>query len=364
MNGVLWVMPALAVAAATAPLTPAWVEGAFSTRIYPALQRTVTPLSNAVPVALFDILLFAVTALVVFLFIRGARAAMRERRVAPLGRMLLTMGVVAATGYLWFLLFWGLNYRRVPMTERLALGQEPPRTAAVVQLGMQAASRMNALHAAAHREGWQEQPMNDASLRRGFAEIQRAISDAPPAVPGRLKRTILGPYFRWTSVDGMVNPFALEVLANPDLLPFERPFVAAHEWAHLAGFADEAEASFVGWLACLRAGAASQYSAWLLMYWQVNAELTQEERAALAMAIEDGPRRDLEAIVTRLREGEWPLLRTAGWEVYDQYLKANRVEEGVRSYGLVVTLILRAKFDEGWIPVRRAAAAADPLPGS
>ena len=67
-------------------------------------------------------------------------------------------------------------------------------------------------------------------------------------MPGRLKRTLFGPYFRWTGVDGMVDPFGLEVLVNPDLLPWERPFVAAHEWAHLAGFADEAEASFVGWL--------------------------------------------------------------------------------------------------------------------
>ena len=46
----------------------------------------------------------------------------------------------------------------------------------------------------------------------------------------------------------MVDPFALEVMANPDLLPVERPFVAAHEWAHLAGYADESEANFVGWL--------------------------------------------------------------------------------------------------------------------
>ncbi len=48
----------------------------------------------------------------------------------------------------------------------------------------------------------------------------------------------------------------------------------------------------------------------------------------------------------------------SGWRVYDRYLKANRVEEGVRSYGAVVTLILRARFEPGWVPVRRAAARA------
>ena len=44
----------------------------------------------------------------------------------------------------------------------------------------------------------------------------------------------------------MLNPFGLETIVLPDLLPYERPFVVAHEWAHLAGHADEAEASAIG----------------------------------------------------------------------------------------------------------------------
>jgi hypothetical protein len=39
--------------------------------------------------------------------------------------------------------------------------------------------------------------------------------------------------------------------------------------------------------------------------------------------------------------------------VYDQFLKANRVEHGIRNYGAVITLILRARFEENWTPVRR-----------
>jgi hypothetical protein len=180
------------------------------------------------------------------------------------------------------------------------------------------------------------------------------LADAPPAAPGRLKWTLLGAYFRWTSVDGMVNPFALEVLANPDLLPFERPFVAAHEWGHLAGFADESDANFVGWLTCLRAEPPAQYSGWLYLYWQILGEVSAADRAQLTKAIDEGPRRDVDAIVQRLRRGQLPLLRNASWLVYDQYLRANRVEEGIRSYGEVVTLILRARFETGWVPVRRS----------
>ncbi len=346
-------LPVLALAGALAPLPPLAVEQWFSTAAYPALQHVITPLSNSLPIAIFDILCVAATMVVVVVLVRGVRRARRDRSVRPIARALGVLLIGVAGAYIWFLLFWGLNYRRVPMTERLRMDGAGPAPAAVLQLGRDAAGQLNALHDEAHAIGWHEQPIDDGMLRRGFEEIQRALSDAPPAVPGRLKPTILGPYFRWTSVDGMVNPFGLEVLANPDLLPFERPFVAAHEWAHLAGYADESEASFVGFLSCLRGGPAARYSAWLLMYWQVMAELTQEERATVAATLAPGPRADLEAIVARLRRGEWPLLRNAGWQVYDQYLKANRVEEGVRSYGLVVTLLLRARFDPRWMPVRR-----------
>jgi len=197
-----------------------------------------------------------------------------------------------------------------------------------------------------------------ATRRLGVLDV--AFDDAPAVVPGRLKRSLLGPYFRWTGVDGMVNPFGLEVIANPDLLPFERPFVAAHEWGHLAGYANEAEANFVGWLTCVRASPRHQYSGWFYLYWQISGEVSAQDRAPINSALAEGPRRDVNAVITRLRRGEIPALQQASWQVYDKYLKANRVEAGVRSYGEVVTLLLRARFEPGWTPVRRAAPPALP----
>jgi hypothetical protein len=344
----------LAAIAALAPIDPAVVERHFSTRLYPAVQTIVTPLSNLVPFALFDLLTCAAALTIVVVTVRGVRRARQQRRFGPLLAAVGRLATAAAVAYLAFLVLWGLNYRRVPMTERLQMNDETPTTEAVVGLGRQAVEQLNTLYSQAHRIGWTVEPRYDTGLHRAFALVQQQLSEAPPAVPGRLKQTIYGPYFRWTSVDGMINPFALEVLANPDLLPFERPFVAAHEWAHLAGFADESEANFVGWLVCLRAEAPARYSAWQYVYWQVYGEVANEHRLALRDALADGPRRDLDAIADRVRRGQLPMLRNASWRVYDQYLRANRVEEGIRSYGEVITLILRARFDEGWIPVRRS----------
>ena len=350
---------AIAIAAALAPIAPGTVEEWFSTSTYPAVQRTITPVSNMLPVALLDALSLLALVVVVTIAIRSVRAARRAHNLRPVVSALGRLCVAAAAVYLVFLGLWGFNYRRVPMEQRLSVVPESPTRDAVMKLGMTAAARLNALYDEAHRQGWPDQPLADTSLQRAFGEIQHALSDAPPATPGRLKRSMFGPYFRWTSVDGMINPFGLEVLVNPDLLPFERPFVAAHEWAHLAGYADESEASFVGWLTCMRADAAAQYSGWMALYWQVSSEVDQSDRTAIAKTLSDGPRRDLNAVVDRIRRSEQPWLRDAGWRVYDQYLKANRVEEGIRSYGAVLTLILRARLDEGQLPVRRDAQTDD-----
>lgn len=343
---------AAACAAALVPFDTAAVEAWFSTGLYPAVQRVLTPLSNALPVAWLDILSAAAAAWLVWRWRRALRRT-GEPVWPRVGRAALATLTAAAILYLVFLGLWGLNYRRLPMAERLMVDRQPPSTEQVVRLGHDVVARLNGVYAAAREP--KEAVWRNPSLLAAFADVQQQLADGPPAVPGRLKQTLFGLFFRWTAVDGMVNPFGLEVLANPDLLPFERPFVAAHEWAHLAGYADESEANFVGWLTCVRADPASQYSGWLYLYWQIAGELPARERELVSRALREGPRADLEAILERLRRGDLPLVRRASWMMYDSYLKANRVEAGVRSYGDVVRLILRARFEDGWRPVRRPA---------
>lgn len=349
-----------AVVCALAPVSPDVVERWYSTGLYPRVQRMLTPVSNLIPFALFDLLTVAAVIVVLWALVRSIRRARQTRRFSILLTTLGNLAVGAAAAYLIFLLFWGFNYRRISMSQRLVIDGAGPAANAVRALGEQAVRELNELYEAAHATS-DSPPWRDEAMRDAFDRVQGFLSDGPRAVPGRLKATIYGPYFRWTSVDGMVNPFALEVMANPDLLPIERPFVAAHEWAHLAGYADESEANFVGWLTCLQGDARAKYSGWMFLYWQLSGEVSAEDRKQLTALLESGPRRDVDDILERLRRGRWPLLQRSSWQVYDQYLKANRVEAGIRSYGLVVTLILRAQFDEGWKPrVRTLPAAADP----
>jgi hypothetical protein len=348
-----WAVVAAAAALLLAPLDPGSIERLYSTRLYLYWQPALTRVSNAVPFAIFDVILLGALATAIGI-IAGAVSRMRRgdrwRALGVASRQIL---IAVAVLYLWFLASWGLNYRRVPLLDRLVLDRPAPTAAVVAELGRRAVEQMNALHPMTRKDPVPA-PHENPTLVSAFEQTLRFLSDGPAARPGRLKRSLVGPFFRWASVDGMIDPFALEVLANPDLLPFELPFVAAHEWAHLGGYADESEASFVGWLTCMRADESAQYSAWLFLYWEIRSVVGAAERESLAMALEPGPRNDLEAVAERVRRGQLPRLRTISWTAYDHYLKANRVEEGVRSYDAVVTLLARARFEGNWVPSLRS----------
>lgn len=328
----------LAVAALLVPLPAATVEQSYSRLVFPLLQSRLTAASNAVPVALFDLLLLGVVLpLAVMIVVDLLRPVPWPRRVlATVLRLLTTAAVV----YLVFLATWGLNYRRLPLREKLPFDASRVSSAAAVELGRLMVARLNAQHAAAHAGEWTEAGRIDRRLADALDSALRALGTQAPVTPAWPKHTMLDAYFRGAGVSGMTDPFFLETLVPSTLLPFERPFVVAHEWSHLAGYTDEGEANFVAWLACLRGAPSHQYSAWLSLYGEVAAALPPEQRAAVLRPLADGPRADLSAIRARLDREISPALSAAGWKVYDQYLRANRVDAGTASYAEVVQLIL------------------------
>ena len=154
----------------------------------------------------------------------------------------------------------------------------------------------------------------------------------------------------------MTDPYFLETLVAGELLPFERPFVVAHEWSHLAGIADEGEANFVGWLTCMRGAPARSVQRLAVSLRRAVARvLAARDRAALAAALAPGPRARSARDRDRLRAQVNPRVSPAGWRVYDRYLKANRVEAGTASYAEVVRLVLGVRFADGRRSVVRTA---------
>src|SRR6202140_150149 len=311
----------VAAAAALAPVPPALVERAYSTSLYLRLQRVVTSTSNLVPFALFDALI--IVTLAAWLIAIGVDHVRHHRAwTGILARLLLRTVVWAAGFYLVFLLVWGLNYRRVPLADKLRFDPHLISSDAAMSLATAAAGQLNALHDRAHEMDWPQLPAVDPSLAASLDRTGGERGPTPPAVPGLPKVTLLDPYFRRAGVEGMTDPYFLETMVQSDVLPFERSFIVAHEWAHLAGFADESEANFVGWLTCVRASIPDRYSGWLFLYGELARAVRPRDRGELSARLAPGPLADIQAIALRLQRQMNPTVAAAGWRVYDRFLKA------------------------------------------
>jgi hypothetical protein len=340
-----------AIVAALVPLPRSFIEGTYSLRLYPHLQRLITPGSNLVPFALFDVFVIAIVAAWSLALIRDVRRERRWRRViAP---ALQRSIIWACALYIAFVFLWGFNYRRVKLLDKLQVDSQAISPEGAYSFAVTAIDRLNAIHDSAHAAKPTALGSIEPELANGFNRAQQELGNPNVAVPGRPKTTLLNPFFSLTGVEGMTNPYFLEILIDKTVLPVERPASIAHEWGHLAGYADESEANFVGWLTCIHGSAADQYSGWLFAYSEMMYAVRRSDRAGLVRLLAPGPLEDLRALSLHQQQQISPRASRLSSQVYDRYLKANRIQSGVANYGEVVALMLSVEFGPDWTPRRR-----------
>jgi hypothetical protein len=344
-----------AAAAALALPAPASVADRWHDAVYLRLQPVVTGFSSRVTFAWVDVLIAAAVSAAIWVWTRPLARAARGRRGRAMAAAAWQTATLGACAYLVFLALWGLNYSRSPLASRLAFEPSRVEASTVRDLASAAVAGLNELHAEVHARSWPATTELPAVLGASFAETQRLLGAPRLAIPAAPKHTLLGPYFRRASIAGLTNPYLLEVMITPDALPFERPSILAHEWAHLAGYANESEAEFAGWVTCMLGDPQARYSAWLSLFPRFPGAV----RAEAARQLAAGPRQDFAAIRERLQRAS-PTVTRVAWSGYDRFLRAHRVAEGAASYDLVVRLVAGTEFDEAWRPRLRECAGVAP----
>ena len=331
------VIVAFAVVMAAIPLPRALVETVYSRGVYPIVRQVVTGLSSLTSLVLFDLLLIGgLIALPGWWTLRLIRTP-RGDRLRTLPSVVGRTVVFAAVLYLVFLGVWGLNYRRESLGAQLGYTESRVTGPVLETLTAAAIENLNHLYDSTQGGGWPQLDELPVQLGPAFGRVQQRLGVSPVVLGLVPKRSLLTPYFRRAGIDGMVDPFFLQILVNDTVLPFERPFVTAHEWAHVAGFAHEAEANFVAWLTCLEGDDAMRYGGWSFLVPRLLAALPEASQQQLGAALGPGPRADFAAVRARLSR-TIPVVRRTARRINDRYLKLNRLPSGVASYGEVLQL--------------------------
>lgn len=321
-------VPFLAIFMAVATLTflASWadvfprslVESAYSRRIFPTISHVFGLMAGFLPISWLDVWILVSVVILIY--------ALSRRRWA------LLFGF-ASIFYLWFFWGWGLNYHRLPLSRRLEI-----QTAAVSASDFErfvdtAAAQINHLHPIASRLPPLDRKTASEMAVRRVDRVIREIDGIVWKTDTRVKRSALAQiWYQSAGVDGMFNPFGHEPLVIDGPLPFELPFLMAHEIAHVRGVANEGEANLIALLATVNSeDPRFQYSGWLALWDYLQAPSSR---------LDPGPRADLKAARDRVLAHRIPFVGRLQAGLLDAHLKANAVPGGIRSYSEFVSMAI------------------------
>jgi hypothetical protein len=308
------------------------VEAIYAQAVYPVLGSIVAFAPARLPFSLALVLLTAlaiwVPAYLAVLIVRWRRRRLGGRAVIE--RALLGYLAVGALLFHSFYLFWGYNYFRPPLEARL--GIEPTAVADAARERYARRFIEAAVAARLQIPDWDLAEL-DLLIDQALADAIRLLEnrDTPVVSPlkGDLGTGLLALFGNW----GFVSGNTLEAHVDTGLPAFQLPFTAAHEKAHLAGFARERDANFVAWLALTRA--ADPRLRYAGYFGVAGYFLNAGTRALAAPLLED---RHVLTNYSAARVS--PPVQQAGRRVYGSYLRANRMPGGIGDYAEVSGLIV------------------------
>lgn len=148
---------------------------------------------------------------------------------------------------------------------------------------------------------------------------------------------------------GIYSPFTIEANYNREMPYYNIPHTICHELSHLKGFMREDEANFIGYLACIGSDSPDfRYSGYLTGWVYAGnalARVDPESYYDLYTKLSPQAAQDLAWNNQFWERFEGPVAE-ASTQMNDRYLKAHSQEDGVRSYGRMVDLMLAYYKDQ------------------
>lgn len=324
------------------PTPTAWIEAYYTSGLFAVVITPLVAFHQLAPISLTTVIGIAAVPVVIGGLFWGVRRARRSgtpwRNIAWGTFQCFTAAFVVLYG--WFLLTFGVGYKREPIDARLGLTQADRVTRADLDATMDDMLAVIAANV--------ENPED-----RDEAGALRSISDAMgdmatqwdghrPPLPDDVKR-LPGGLLILFGAYGIDSPFLMEPHVDGALPGHAIVNTGAHELAHVAGFSGEADATLAGLLAGLRAEAPyAKYACALAAYASLCAELgPQDQRkrfeALPAEALND--LRDEAAVYQRYTRN---VTHSVFQPMYHSYLVTQGVTEGIEDYSRGTRLFVNA----------------------
>jgi hypothetical protein len=248
---------------------------------------------------------------------------------------------LAGAVYFLFIVLWGLNYNRNTAFKIFGLVKREVTSDMLYEIGTDLAEKLNNSVGDLKDEYFQSKNLAGRG-NIGYYKLQ----DRYPTLGGNYadaKPILLSSVFSRLQIWGIYSPFSFESNFNTMVPNVLLPSTIAHELAHARGFAREDEADFIAYLTCINNNDTGFiYSGNLLAYINIVNALGRSDADSakdVMQMLDPAVIKQLGRINEFEKRYESVISDTAE-SVNDIFLKSNRQEDGIRSYGRMVDLIV------------------------
>ncbi|MCQ2506085.1 MAG: DUF3810 domain-containing protein [Lachnospiraceae bacterium] len=331
-----------------------FTEYVYAQRIFKAFSYGLSFLTGHLPFSLAEFLTALAPILVIINFAVTIIRIIKNKKEIFKRLLSWFLGILSAlsVGYLVYALGCGMNYHRYSLEYHLGLevteSSKEELSELCLDIARDARKIRNELNE--NENGVFSLPFSLNEYEEIAKQAMKALSVEYPIFKGTNatpKAMVFSEVMSNINLTGIYTCYTMEANYNVNAADFKKGSTMCHELAHLRGFIKEDEANYISYLACMKSESKEmQYSGLMMaLIYAGNAlaEVDIEEYRKLWSTYSDGMIRDILANNEYWKQYQKKKVSQVSEKVNDNYLKANDEEDGVKSYGRVVDLLLAAR---------------------
>lgn len=329
---------------------PHFVESIYSTGIFPYISAVFRTVLGWIPFSFGDLFYLALG-----LYLLKSIYDLFRNKFKQLKEGFFRFMALISVIFFLFHFIWGLNYQRQSLFETLELKQQEYTTDQLIDLSKDLIQKVaqNQALLVANDSIKVSVPVSKNEIISAVPAGYEALSKLYPHLkyqPKSVKKSLFSLPLTYMGFSGYLNPFTLEAQVDVLVPKHSLPMITSHEVAHQLGYASESEANFIGYLAASKHPESYyQYSANLMaMRYAVAATYGRDSIVGKTL-IDSIPL----GVIKNIQESRefWQSYQNKAEPFfklfYDNYLKANQQEDGIKGYSNMVGLLVAYREKNG-----------------
>lgn len=319
----------------------------YAVKIYPFISLTINHITSLFSFSIAEFLVIftfiAVITYIVLYIVKFIKYKF-DRKINTIKFVLNPICIVSVI-YFIFIIFCGTNYHRMTFAEKNGLKIIASPKNELIDLCTELAEQANVLRGQVEVDSNYIMKLGEYDVSNEARITYAKMSDNFGLIAnyGSPKSVFFSKFMSYSNITGVFFPFTFEANVNVDIPPYSIPSTMCHELTHLRGYMREDEANFISYIACIQSDNIDfQYSGTMLAYIYASNALYKTDKDAY-LEIKDKLNKDVKKDLT-YNNVYWQQfdggIANISNKVNDTYLKVNSQEDGVKSYGRIVDLLL------------------------